>query len=148
MGRDIRIILAEDSPTVRHHLISIIEETPDMQVIGIAKNGQEALEFIEENLVDLALLDIDTRPAHLAQAKIYAYMYMTENNLKSIDVLLTYIQVSNRKTLHFEKHYSKSQIKSYFDRNIKKYIDWLELLNNHEIDRLKSIEGLIFPFDK
>ncbi len=105
------------------------------------------IEEIKSTHTDFDVLDETTYPAHLAQAKIYAYMYMMDHDLKSIDVVLTYIQVSNRKTLQFEKHYTKSQIKTYFDKQIKKYIDWLELLNNHEIERLKSIEGLTFPFD-
>lgn len=104
------------------------------------------IEEIKSTHADFDILDESTYPAHMAQAKLYAYMYMTEHNLKSIDVLLTYIQVSDRKTLQFEKHYSRSQIKKYFDRNIQKYLDWLELLNNHESERLKSIEGLTFPF--
>ncbi|GAB5492162.1 MAG: chemotaxis protein CheB [Phototrophicaceae bacterium] len=59
MGKDIRIILAEDSPTVRHHLRSIIEETPDMQVVGIAKNGIEAIKMVEDLRPDVVSMDIN-----------------------------------------------------------------------------------------
>lgn len=59
MGKDIRVILAEDSPTVRRYLANIIEDTLDMQVIGEAKNGKEAVQMVEDLRPDVVSMDIN-----------------------------------------------------------------------------------------
>ncbi len=105
------------------------------------------IEEIKSTRSELDFLNEKTHPSHLAQAKLYAYMYVQDNNLRSIDVLLTYIRVEDRKVLQFEKHLTKKQLEHYFNQTIQKYIDWLNVLNNHEEARIKSIEGLYFPFE-
>lgn len=54
----IRVLLAEDSPTVRYYLTSIIEEVPGMQVVGTARNGEEAVEMTEKLRPDVISMDI------------------------------------------------------------------------------------------
>jgi two-component system, chemotaxis family, protein-glutamate methylesterase/glutaminase len=58
MAQDIRILLAEDSPTVRRYLLSLIEETPDMTVVGQARTGAEAVSMVESLRPDLVSMDI------------------------------------------------------------------------------------------
>jgi two-component system chemotaxis response regulator CheB len=58
MAQDIRILLAEDSPTVRRYLLSLIEETPDMRVVGEARTGSEAVSMVESLRPDLVSMDI------------------------------------------------------------------------------------------
>lgn len=58
MGKEIRIILAEDSPTVRRYLASIIEEEPGMRVVGEARNGAEAVKLVAELRPDVVSMDI------------------------------------------------------------------------------------------
>ena len=113
----------------------------------VIRNEKLYIEEIKSTHSELELLDIKTYPAHLSQLKLYAYMYLRDNNLKSIDILLTYITVDERKVLQFEKHLTKSALKDYYEKTILKYITWIKTLNKHENQRLKSIEGLSFPFD-
>lgn len=54
----IRVIIAEDSATIRHHLISMIEETPGMKVIGQARDGEEVLKLVSELKPDVVSMDI------------------------------------------------------------------------------------------
>src|SRR5687768_3294712 len=58
MAQTIRILLAEDSPTVRRYLLSIIEETPDMTVVGEARTGAEAVSMVESLRPDVVSMDI------------------------------------------------------------------------------------------
>lgn len=58
MSDDIRILLAEDSPTIRRYLSSIIEETVGMRVIGEARNGDEAVKMVATLQPDVVSMDI------------------------------------------------------------------------------------------
>ncbi len=58
MGEQIRVLIAEDSPTVCHYLTTIIDATSDMVVIGIARNGLEAIQKVHELRPDVVSMDI------------------------------------------------------------------------------------------
>jgi two-component system chemotaxis response regulator CheB len=58
MTDEIRIIIAEDSPTVRRYLMSIIEEEEGMRVVGEARNGAEAVKLVAELKPDVVSMDI------------------------------------------------------------------------------------------
>ncbi len=106
------------------------------------------IEEIKSTLTDLNLMDIDTRPEHLAQAKMYAYMYCTQYELKSISVRLKYVTVGDYNTKAFTKRYNYSQLKKFFEKTIQEYTSWLEILHTHQRSKMKSLEGLTFPFDE
>jgi two-component system, chemotaxis family, protein-glutamate methylesterase/glutaminase len=54
----IRVLIAEDSLTVRRHLARIIDETPGMMVVGEASDGEEALEMAQNLKPDVISMDI------------------------------------------------------------------------------------------
>lgn len=54
-----KILIVDDSLVYRHALNSALSECRDIQVVGAVKNGQEAIEFIAKNAVDLVTLDIE-----------------------------------------------------------------------------------------
>lgn len=54
----IRIILAEDHALVRQGTRRILEEYPDLIVVGEAENGEQALELVKRLNPDVAILDI------------------------------------------------------------------------------------------
>ena len=114
----------------------------------IYKDNKKYIEEIKSTHVDFELLTDKTYPVHFAQAKMYAYIYLTDNNLRSIDVLLTYIKVEDRSIKQFEKHLTKKKLEEFYNKTINKYIDWIKVLDTHELERKKSIEGLSFPFEK
>ncbi len=53
----IRVVVAEDSPTVRQLLVDILESDPEFQVVGQARDGAEAVEVITRLLPDLVTMD-------------------------------------------------------------------------------------------
>lgn len=59
MSNDVRILIAEDSPTVRRYLTSLIEESPGMQVIGEAHDGEEAVKKVAQLRPDVVSMDIN-----------------------------------------------------------------------------------------
>jgi DNA-binding NarL/FixJ family response regulator len=56
---DVRIVIADDHPIVRHGLKEMIETDPSLKVIAEAGDGRRALEHIEQQKPDVAVLDID-----------------------------------------------------------------------------------------
>ncbi len=58
MDRPIRIILAEDHTIVRQGLARLLEDQPDLEVVGEAENGRTAVEKALALKPDIAILDI------------------------------------------------------------------------------------------
>jgi DNA-binding NarL/FixJ family response regulator len=53
-----RVLLADDHTIVREGLRAILEQQPDMEVVGEAKNGREAVEMTKRLTPDIVLLDL------------------------------------------------------------------------------------------
>jgi two-component system chemotaxis response regulator CheB len=54
----IRVVIAEDSPTVRELLVQILETDPGIRVVGQAKDGAEAVELAVRLRPDLVTMDV------------------------------------------------------------------------------------------
>lgn len=55
----IRVLVVDDSPFMRKSLQKMLEGAPDIQVVGTARDGMDALEKVEELDPDLVTLDIE-----------------------------------------------------------------------------------------
>lgn len=58
MTQSIKLIIADDHIVVREGLAALIQDAPDMMVVGQANTGREALDLIDRHKPHLALLDI------------------------------------------------------------------------------------------
>ena len=58
MTKPIRILIADDHTIVRQGLARMLEEQPDLKVIGEATNGQKAVDKVLALKPDVAILDI------------------------------------------------------------------------------------------
>lgn len=54
----VRIILAEDHRITREGLVNLLQERSDMQVVGEAENGREAVRLATELSPDLVIMDV------------------------------------------------------------------------------------------
>ena len=54
----IRILVVEDSPVIRDFLTHILNLVADLQVVGVAHNGEEALKLVREHRPDVITMDI------------------------------------------------------------------------------------------
>lgn len=58
MPDHIRILIAEDHAVVRDGLAAVLKFEPDMNVVGLAKNGREAVGKFRELTPDVTLMDL------------------------------------------------------------------------------------------
>lgn len=58
MPKSLRVVLADDERPARRFLINLLKSFPDVDVVGEADNGKDALDLIESERPDLALLDL------------------------------------------------------------------------------------------
>jgi two-component system LytT family response regulator len=55
----LRVVLADDERPARRFLINLLKTFPDVEVVGEAANGKDAIDLIESEKPDLALLDLN-----------------------------------------------------------------------------------------
>lgn len=61
---EIRLVVADDHPIVRRGLCQVIEEQPDLKVVGEAGDGVTALALIESMKPRVAIVDLDMPKLH------------------------------------------------------------------------------------
>lgn len=54
----IRVLVAEDSLTVQQFIVSVLNSDPDIEVIGVASNGRDAIDLAKELRPDIITMDI------------------------------------------------------------------------------------------
>jgi len=59
MERKIKVLIADDSPFIRHILTDFISTDPQLELVAGAKNGREALELIPRLKPDVVTLDYE-----------------------------------------------------------------------------------------
>jgi len=79
----IRVLIADDHAVLRHGLRLILNEVPDLTVVGEATNGEEAVALALGLAPDVVLMDVDmpdlggieaTRRIHTAQSGVHILM--------------------------------------------------------------------------
>ena len=55
----IKVLIVEDSAVVRELLTYILSSDPDIQVIGTANNGEEAIKAVRDKRPDIVTMDIN-----------------------------------------------------------------------------------------
>ena len=54
----IRVLIAEDQRIVREGIIALLEDEPEIDIVGEATNGQEAVHLVERLRPDVVLMDL------------------------------------------------------------------------------------------
>ncbi len=118
------------------------------RIDGILKRDQDVIiEEIKTTETNLDLIDVNTYPMHLAQAQLYAHMYIRATKLTKITIRLTYIHRIHETKKTIEKTLSKSTLQDAFETIIEKYIHWTALYQEHQYEKEKSLQGLQFPYE-
>ena len=83
---------------------------------------------------------------HLSQAKCYAFIYASQNNLEKIKVRMTYCQMDTEEIRYFEEEYTFSYLKEWFMEVLLQYKKWADFQSEWRDLRQTSIKNTEFPF--
>lgn len=114
---------------------------------GVLNNGM-LLEEIKSTHQDVNKMEKITHFEHLAQLKIYCYLYCHKNSYEEIDARLTYISIDDYETKSFYFHFDFQELEKYFFDSLFTYLEWLIKLDDQKIIMKKTIDELKFPFPK
>ncbi len=85
-------------------------------------------------------------PVHLAQAKVYAFIYAVQHKLPFIRVRMTYCNIRTEDMKYFFEEYILQEITAWFEKLMKEYEKWADFQFDWYEKRQASIRGLNFPF--
>lgn len=111
----------------------------------IRRDGRVTIDEIKGTYGDLGQMS-EPVGVHLAQAKCYAYMLLTEENLDEIGVRMTYVNMDTEEIRYYISHYTSEEITTWFENVMKDYKRWMDIQLSWREERQSSIAKLQFPY--
>jgi DNA excision repair protein ERCC-2 len=90
----------------------------------------------------------DSNEVHWAQAKVYAFIYGKQNNLKEIYIRLSYMQLESYEVKSFEKKFLMEELEQFVFEILSEYEKFSILIFKEKYKRNESIKSLKFPFEE
>lgn len=85
-------------------------------------------------------------PVHLAQAKMYAYIYGSRQELTAVRVRMTYCNIDTEEIKYFHEEYSLFELRLWFEDVMEQYRKWADYESEWRALRQASIREMEFPF--
>ncbi|ROP35713.1 response regulator [Saccharothrix texasensis] len=57
-GRKLRVVISDDDPMIRDALREVLEAEPDLEVVAVARDADEAIELVERHSPAVVVLDV------------------------------------------------------------------------------------------
>jgi DNA excision repair protein ERCC-2 len=111
------------------------------------EDGRPVIEEIKTTRQSLEQLSLSPNPIHWGQAQCYAYMWAVREQVESVIVRLTYMNLDNGKIHQMEQGWHISDLEAFFNDLATRYISWMANLAQWARLRDRSIKELTFPFD-
>lgn len=128
----------------------IVEGRADGIIDGETQgNGSEKKSAIIDEIkcmyTELAFIE-EPKFIHKAQAMCYGYMYGTENELETIRIQMTYVNIDTEEVKRFEEEFTLDYLKKWFNGVLNEYVKWADYMYiNQNLMRLTAKE-LEFPY--
>ncbi|MDN3016291.1 ATP-dependent DNA helicase [Paenibacillus sp. BSR1-1] len=110
------------------------------------KEGEVTIDEIKSFSQPLHLLEGEGYPVHWAQAKMYAFIYSRDNQLREINVQLTYVHVESEEKKYIKKTFTIEELERFAFDCLKGYAAYAKLQLQHREKRNVSCKELSFPF--
>lgn len=130
---DVSNLLVDNTISLNQHLTN---EDYDQITIDEIKCVAKGLEHIKEPV-----------PVHLAQAKVYAFVYSKQKELPMIRVRMSYCHMETEEMKYFNYEYTYSELSVWFEELMAQYIKWADFQYDWHFTRQDSIASLEFPFE-
>ncbi len=115
---------------------------------GVLKErGETIIEEIKSTTHDLDEITTGYHLEHMAQLKIYGYLYALLNNMSFIHLRLTYVSIIDYEEKSFDMVLSQDELENFTFDILEKYTKWLALLDESAINKEKTIKEITFPFE-
>lgn len=85
-------------------------------------------------------------PVHLAQAKVYAYIYALQKRLPVIRVRMSYCHFETEEIRYFFEEYTFSELETWFEDLMREYKKWADFQLEWEDIYKSSVRAAEFPF--
>lgn len=105
------------------------------------------IEEIKSTTKELDELTTDYHKEHLAQLKLYGYLYALEHQMESIHLRLTYISVVDYDIKSFDLIVGLNDLEDFTFELLEEYISFLKMLDESEYQKEKTIQEIQFPFE-
>jgi signal transduction histidine kinase/ActR/RegA family two-component response regulator len=114
-GRGKRVLIADDHRIMRQGLVNLIAGQPNIQVVGEAADGQQALELVEKLHPDVVVMDVSMPVMDGVEAT------------RRIKAELPEVRVIGL-SMHEDEHITKSMHEAGAEAFVSKAASWAELL--------------------
>ena len=105
------------------------------------------IEEIKSTYLDLDYLKENPNKYHLAQVKVYAYLFLRDRDESEIVTHLTYYNLNNKKSIVVDNIFSQDSLETFYKSLLEKYIVWITSLTKAQEVRNSSLKSIKFPFD-
>ena len=109
-------------------------------------DGKIIIEEIKSTLLDLDEITLDYHQEHLAQLKIYAYLYALNNNLDKVNIRLTYLSAIDYTPKSFDLTINTDELEVFVFQIFEEFVTWLKVLDQAKVVKEESIKTIKFPF--
>lgn len=109
-------------------------------------NDKIIIEEIKSTLIDLEEITLDYHKEHLAQLKVYGYLYGITHNLSEVNLRLTYISAVDYSDKIFEITINIDELEEFTFSILEEYVSWLKLLEESLKNKEKTVDEIKFPY--
>ena len=118
-----RIFIADDSPAILNRLVKMVSQIHNAKVVGLAKNGEDAITSIQKLKPDLVILD-------LRMPKVNGFDVI--RNIKKINFSTTVLVLTSFATIPHRELCKQLGVEYFFDKTT----EFEQAIN--EIEKLAS----------
>lgn len=125
--------------------IRLLPEGSEGQLQTVQSESVVTIDEIKGTYRDVAKMKAPV-PVHLAQAKMYAYIYGSRQALRTVRVRMTYCNIDTEEIKYFHEEYSLFELRLWFEDVMEQYRKWADYESEWRALRQASIREMEFPF--